>query len=333
MFSFTVLGAGSWGAALATLISDNGHPTYLWGRNAAQINEMLQTRVNSQYLPGIIFPASLNITSDLSQAVANVQIIVLAVPSQGFSETLRALKPHLKSPFHQFIIATKGLDPDKGCFLTETVHAILGAAFEVAVLSGPTFAAEVAAKQPSAIALACQSDTFAKQVIDSLHNAYFRVYRTTDMKGVQIGGVVKNILAIAAGIGEGLGFGANTQSALMTRGLAEMARLGRALGAKLETFLGLAGVGDLLLTATSNQSRNRRFGFLVGQGMDVKAAEQMIGQVVEGAHNAAQVYHLAHHHQVDMPIAQAVHRVLQGALSPREAVNELLARAPRLETF
>lgn len=325
-----VLGAGSWGTALALLIAKNGHSAYLWGRDATQMAEMRTRRANLKYLPDVVFPDGLNVATDLSFIALEAQTIFLAIPSQGFHEMLIALKPYLHS-HHQLIIATKGLDPISGDFLTEITQSMLGQSLQIAVLSGPTFAGEVAAGQPSAITLASSSDTLAETVIALLHNTFFRVYRTSDMKGVQVGGAVKNILAIATGIAEGLGFGANTESALITRGLAEMVRLGLALGGQLETFLGLAGVGDLILTATNNQSRNRRFGILVGQGVELKTAEQRIHQVVEGAHNAKQVFHLAVKHQVDMPIVTAVYQVLKEEISPVEAVNQLLVRTPKME--
>lgn len=201
----------------------------------------------------------------------------------------------------------------------------------MAVLSGPAFAREIAICQPSAVTLASLSDALAEDAIKLLHNSYFRIYKSYDIKGVQVGGVVKNVLAIATGIAEGLGFGANTQSALITRGLAEMVRLGLALGCQLETFLGLAGVGDLVLTATSNQSRNRRFGVLVGQGLGLEQAEEQVHQVVEGVHNARQVYQLATKYEVDMPIVTAVYHVLEKQISPKEAVELLLARPPKNE--
>ncbi len=327
-----VLGAGSWGTALALLIGKNGHELYLWGRDASQIAHMAKSRINSKYLPGAIFPDQLKVTDDLSIISTEVQTIFLAIPSQAFSETLIALKPHLR-PWHQLIVATKGLEPVSGNFLTETIESILGDSVQMAVLSGPTFASEIARGQPSAITLASSADSLADEVIRLIHNHYFRVYRTTDLKGVQVGGAVKNVLAIATGIAEGLGFGANTQSALITRGLAEMVRLGLALGGQLETFLGLAGVGDLILTATNNQSRNRRFGLLIGQGITLKTAKQQIHQVIEGAHNAEQIFHLSIKHQVDMPIVGAVHQVLTEKVSPKEAVNQLLARAPKREIY
>ena len=260
----------------------------------------------------------------------NVRDIILAVPTKGFREILSEIKPFLNSD-HRLIIATKGFDPRLGCFLTESAESVLGDTRPIAVLSGPTFATEIAANQPSAITLACLSEDFAKDVTELLHNPCFRVYQTTDINGVQVGGAVKNVLAIATGIADGLGFGANTQSALITRGLAEMVRLGVALGGRLETFLGLAGVGDLILTATNNQSRNRRFGVLVGKGMPLEAAEKSIQQVVEGAHNAVQICQLAAKHHVEMPIVEAVNRVLQGKISPQEAVEQLLMRSPKME--
>lgn len=327
-----VLGAGSWGTALALLAAKNGHFVYLWGRDAAQMNEMAVSFCNQKYFPEVVFPANLKPISDLSFVLPEVRDIILAVPSQGFHDTLLQIKPYLK-PEHRLVVATKGLDPVSSSFLTDSIETVLGHAIEVAVLSGPGFAAEVIAGQPSAITLASLSEDFANSITALLHNLYFRVYRTTDIKGVQVGGAVKNVLAIAAGVAEGLGFGANAQSALITRGLAEMVRLGLALGGRLETFLGLAGVGDLILTATNNQSRNRRFGLLVGQGKSIAEAEQLVQQVVEGVHNAKQVCELAAKHHIEMPIASAVYHVVEGKISPKEAVQQLLMRSPKIETL
>jgi glycerol-3-phosphate dehydrogenase (NAD(P)+) len=326
----TILGAGSWGTALAILAARNGHNVWLWGHDADKMTQMQTARSNIDYLPGLSFPADLQVTSDLASAMQNSRIFVIAVPSHVFSDTFLAIKPYLQ-PHHGCLIATKGLDPVSGDFFTQVVTSRSDFPIPVAVLSGPTFAKEIAAGQPSAIALASLSDDFSNVVVTLLHNTCFRVYRTQDVLGVQLGGVVKNVLAIAAGIAEGLGFGANTQAALLTRGLAEMVRLGLAVGGQLETFLGLAGVGDLILTATNNQSRNRRFGLLVGQGIDLKTAEQQIKQVVEGVYNAKQICQLAAKYQIEMPITQAVHAILAREISPKEAVNQLLMREPKRE--
>lgn len=326
----TILGAGSWGTALALLAAKNGHEVLLWGRDAHQMAGMEAKRSNPNYLPGFSFPACLHVTSDLESAISHSPIFIVAVPSHVFSETFLAIKPYLQ-PDHRCLIATKGLDPVSCHFFTQVVASLADFPLPVAVLSGPTFATEIAAGQPSAIALASLFDDFSDEVLALLHNPCFRVYQTNDILGVQLGAVVKNVLAIAAGISEGLGFGANTQAALLTRGLAEMVRLGLAVGGQLETFSGLAGVGDLILTATNNQSRNRRFGLLVGQGVDLKTAEQQIKQVVEGVHNAKQICQLAAKYQIDMPITQGVNAVLACEISPKEAVNRLLMREPRRE--
>lgn len=325
-----IVGAGSWGTALALVAAKNDHEVFLWGRDSAQINQMIASHVNKKYLPEVTLSSQIKPVADLSIAIQSVQVIILAVPSQGFRQILSDLTPYLQ-PHHRLLITTKGLDPVLSCFLTESVGLLLNRDIPVAVLSGPTFASEIAAGQPSAVTLGCTSDDFANEIVQFLHHPLFRVYRTTDIQGVQLGGVVKNVLAIATGIAESLGFGANTQAALITRGLAEMMRLGIALGARMETFLGLAGVGDLILSATNNQSRNRRFGLLIGKGVSIKEAEQSIQQVVEGAHNAEQLYQLASSHHVEMPIVFAVNRVLKGEVSPQEAVDQLLMRSPKQE--
>lgn len=326
----TIIGAGAWGTALALLAARNGHEVLMWGHDEKHIADIESAHSNSLSLPGFLFPPNLQVTTNLASAMHHANTFVLAIPSHVFTEVFLSLKPYLNS-HHQCIIATKGVEPETGNFLTDVVASNVDFAMPAAVLSGPGFAAEVADNQPSAVTLACLSDSLAQESIQLFHNTYFRIYRTQDLKGVQVGGVVKNVLAIAAGIAEGLGFRINTQAALLTRGLAEMVRLGLALGGKEETFLGLAGVGDLILTATSNQSRNRRFGLLVGQGVDLAEAERQVQQVVEGVHNAAQICQIADRLQIEMPITHAVYQILRKEISPKEAVHALLMREPKRE--
>ena len=254
-----VIGAGSWGTALAVLLARNGHPVSLWGHDAGHIAALSKGRCNQRYLPGIYFPDKLAVTSDLEAVVKDCSILLIAVPSHAFRDLLPKLQPHLSgSP--QIAWATKGLECHSGKMLHEVVEEILGPDTPAAVLSGPTFAGEVAADQPTAITVGSKNQEFAEDVAGLLRNPHFRAYTTDDVIGVQLGGATKNVLAIAAGMADGLGFAANARAALITRGLAEMMRLGLALGGKPETLMGLAGVGDLILTCTDNQSRNRRFG-------------------------------------------------------------------------
>ncbi len=325
MLPIAVLGAGSWVTALAALLARNHQPVHLWGRDVAQ---MQQQRCNIQYLPDVKFPESLSVSSDLSEALDGVQDILIAVPSHAFRETLQAIFLYCRPNTH-LLWATKGLEPNSGKLLHEVVQEELKC--NMGVLSGPTFAQEVAAGLPTAITLATKSESLIQMVIRRFHSNTFRVYSTHDLIGVQLGATVKNVLAIAAGIADGLGFGANARCALITRGLAEMMRLGVALGGQQETFMGLSGLGDLILTSTDNQSRNRRFGLALGSGLNVQEAKGMINQAIEGVNSTAEVYRWAKRLLIDMPITEQVYRVLYENLSPREAVEVLFARPPKNE--
>lgn len=268
--AITVLGAGSYGTALAICLARNGHDTLLWGRNHADMQAMATDRINHRYLPEIRLPDQLAVTEDLAAAVTASQNILVVVPSHAFAETLRSIKPHLK-PQARVAWATKGLEPETGRLLQDVARDILGDDVSLAVLSGPTFAKELAKGLPTAISLSSTDPEFITVLSDLLHcGKTFRVYTNPDFIGVQLGGAVKNVIAIGAGMADGIGFGANARTALITRGLTEMCRLGCALGAKKETFMGMAGLGDLVLTCTDNQSRNRRFGLLLGQGVAVE---------------------------------------------------------------
>lgn len=327
----TVLGAGSWGTALALLVARNGVPTLLWSHRREHAAAMAAERRNTRYLPNAAFPATLAVTPDLAEAVAQASDAVLvAVPSHAFRDTLRLLSPHLPTGAG-LIWATKGLDRASGCLLHETAREILGPERDMAVLSGPTFAAEVVRELPSAITVGASSEAFGAKIVAWLHNAYFRAYTTDDIIGAQLGGACKNVLAIAAGISDGLGYGANARAALITRGLAEMMRLSLALGARSETLMGLAGVGDLVLTATDNQSRNRRFGLGVGKGRPRAEIHAEIGQEIEGILAARLIHELAGRKGVDMPITAQTYRVLYEDLPPAEAVRNLLLREPKPE--
>ncbi len=325
-----VLGAGSWGSALAILLAKNGNNVRLWGRDANKIAAMQQQSCNPYFLPDIPFPKNITLFSDLSQCLNGVNDILIAVPSHAFQSTLVACKPYLKSSC-QIISATKGLEPQSSCLLHKVVAEELGAAASFAILSGPSFAKEVARGLPTAICLASDNESLLDSMVARLHNNSFRVYKSHDVIGVQIGGVVKNVLAIAAGIADGLKFGANARAALITRGLAEMCRLGDAMGGQAQTFTGLAGLGDLVLTCTDDQSRNRRFGLALGQGKEIAAAEQEIGQVVEGKSNAGEVFRLAEQQQVDMPIVEQVYNIIFHGKPPQQAVMTLMSRALKFE--
>lgn len=325
-----VLGAGSWGTALAILLSKNGFETRLWGRDQAQIEAMDQARENSRYLPGIPFPPTLIPCVDLAQAVAGLREILVVVPSSGFRATLAAAAAHT-APGVRVAWATKGLEHGSRKLLHDVTTEVLGGEVPKAVISGPTFAKEVAAGLPTAVTVASTHEDFAAHLAGRLANETFRAYTSSDVVGVELGGSVKNVLAIGAGIADGLGFGANSRAALITRGLAEIKRLGVALGGRLETFMGLAGLGDLVLTCTDNQSRNRRLGLALGQGRQLDDALQEIGQVAEGAYAAKEVYTLATELGIEMPISEQVYNVLYTGQDPREAVHALLTRALKPE--
>lgn len=322
----TVLGAGSYGTALAIALARNGQQTYLWGHNPEKMSEMAQSRLNQDFLPDIPFPDSLTITSDLAQALAVSNDLLLVVPSHVFADVLYRIQPLLR-PEHRIMWATKGLERDTGRLLQDVVLQILGENYPLAVLSGPTFAKELAQGMPTAITLAANDRAFADQMQQRIHcSKSFRVYLNEDMIGVQLGGAIKNVIAIGAGISDGIGFGANARTALITRGLAEITRLGISLGANPKTFMGMAGLGDLVLTCTDNQSRNRRFGLMLGQGKTAEEAMAEIGQVVEGFYNTKEAYLLAQRQGVEMPIVEQIYQMLFCGKRAEEVAKTLLGR-------
>ena len=324
--SITVLGAGSYGTALAICLARNGHQTTLWGRDAEHVEQMKRQSCNQKYLPDAQFPETLVPEQDLAKAVAANDVLLLVVPSHAFNHMLNEIKPMLTAK-HKIAWATKGLDHQSGRLLQDVARDILGDEISLAVLSGPTFAKEMAAGLPTAISLSSTDDGFVEQLSNLLHcQKRFRVYTNNDFVGVQLGGAVKNVIAIGAGMADGIGFGANARTALITRGLAEMTRLGLKLGADANTFMGMAGLGDLVLTCTDNQSRNRRFGLALGQGTSVELAMQDIGQVVEGYRNTKEVHMLAERVGIEMPIVEQIYQVLYGGKSAQQAAMDLLAR-------
>ncbi|MFQ2212598.1 NAD(P)H-dependent glycerol-3-phosphate dehydrogenase [Aeromonas caviae] len=324
--AISVLGAGSYGSALAISLARNGHPTLLWGHDSAHVAELEQDRCNKAFLPDVPFPADLQLTSDLQAAVQAAPVLLLVVPSHVFGQVLAQVKPFLR-PDTRIAWATKGLEPDSGRLLQEVAREVLGDAIPLAVISGPTFARELAAGLPTAISVASTHDDFADDLSHLLHcGRSFRVYTNPDFIGLQLGGAVKNVIAIGAGLSDGLGFGANARTALITRGLVEMQRLGAALGADAKTFMGMAGLGDLVLTCTDNQSRNRRFGLALGAGKSVDTAMAEIGQVVEGYRNTKEVHLLAARCGVEMPICEQILKVLYEGKNPKEAAIALLSR-------
>jgi glycerol-3-phosphate dehydrogenase (NAD(P)+) len=327
----TVLGAGSYGTALAICFARNGHQTILWGRGAKQCALMKSERQNKKYLNDCPFPDTLVVEEDLKRAVSASDNLLVVVPSHAFADMLKQVKPML-SDNAKIAWATKGLDPETGDLLQDVAVNVVGSNISLAVLSGPTFAKEMALGLPTAISLSSEDDKFVAELSDLLHcEKLFRVYSNKDFIGVQLGGAVKNVIAIAAGISDGIGFGANARIALITRGLAEMTRLGLALNAEPSTFMGMAGLGDLVLTCTDNQSRNRRFGLALGQGSEVEQAILSIGQVVEGYRNAKEVHTLAQRHNVEMPIVEQVYNVLYSGKDAKIAAADLLSRDRKFE--
>lgn len=329
MTRVAVLGAGSWGTALALVLARNGHEVTLWGRRREAMATLRESRVNARYLPEHALPTAITPTADLSEALSGCEAVLIAVPSVTFAATCEALAVDLK-PGIPVIWATKGLAAGGHGLLHEVAQAALPAS-PLAVLSGPSFAGEVAAGLPTAIALASADPAATANLSALFHDERFRVYTSHDLIGVQLGGAVKNVLAIATGIADGLGFGANARAGLITRGLAEVRRLGERLGAQDATLTGLAGMGDLILTCTDNQSRNRRFGMALGQGEIAEQAEAAIGQVVEGVSTARDVNAMAKRVNVEMPICSQVYAVLCDRVTPRTAAQYLMDRAPRAE--
>ncbi|MDC9588591.1 NAD(P)H-dependent glycerol-3-phosphate dehydrogenase [Xenorhabdus sp. XENO-10] len=329
--SMTVIGAGSYGTALAITLARNGHEVVLWGHNPEHINALQQARSNQTFLSDVSFPDSLLLEADLKSAVSASRNILIVVPSHVFGDVLQQIKPHLQHE-SRIVWATKGLEAETGRLLQDVAREILGNEIPLAVVSGPTFAKELAAGLPTAIAVSATTPEFGEELQQLFHcGKSFRVYKNPDFIGVQLGGAIKNVIAIGAGISDGMGFGANARTALITRGLAEMSRLGVALGADPSTFMGMAGLGDLVLTCTDNQSRNRRFGMMLGKGIDVDEAQREIGQVVEGYRNTKEVRALAERVGVEMPITEQIYQILYCNKNVIEAAQALLGRATRDE--
>ena len=326
--TIAVLGAGSWGTAIALLLCRNGLNVRLWGLSN-EIRLLQQQRENRRYLPGFPFPENLIPEPDLAAAVADVSEVIIVVPSHAFAGCLESVIP-LMPATAGLSWATKGLEPKTHRLLSEVATALVGNR-PIAVISGPSFAGEVAAGLPTAVTVAASDEGHAQRLAACLHHESFRAYTSDDMIGVQIGGACKNVLAIAAGISDGLGFGANARSALITRGLAEIMRLGKSLGGQTETFMGLAGLGDLVLTCTDDQSRNRRMGLALARGLSIDQAKAEIGQEVEGIQTTQEVCLLARQQDIEMPITTQVHRILFEGIGAREAVENLLKRSQKPE--
>jgi glycerol-3-phosphate dehydrogenase (NAD(P)+) len=325
-----VIGAGSWGTALAIQLARAGIPARLWGRDSVQMDAMRRVRCNERYLPDAPFPEALEVTADLRAVLDGVRDVLVVVPSHAFRATLERVGGHLGRDT-RVAWATKGFEISSGLLPHQVAREILGAR-PGAVVSGPTFAKEVGAGLPTAMTVASRDAAFATALASRLSGPNFRAYTQSDIMGVEVGGAVKNVIAIGSGIADGMGFGANTRVALITRGLAEMMRLGVKLGGARETFMGLAGLGDLVLTCTDDQSRNRRLGLALGRGRTMQEAQGGILQVVEGVLASRAVCDVAARLSVDMPICREIHRVMHEGRPVRDAVQELMGREMRSET-
>ena len=325
-----VLGAGSWGTALASLLARHDYPTVLWGRDAAQLEAIASSHENRRYLPGVPLPESLHATADLAAAVASAEWILVVTPSHAFPETLRALAP-LRRPGAGVAWATKGFEPGSGRFLHEVAGELLGPDVPLAVVTGPSFAKEVAQGLPTAVTVHSDDDEFAQAVADALHGPAFRAYTGSDMLGAELGGAMKNVLAVATGLADGMALGLNARAGLITRGLNEMLRLNNKLGGRAETLMGLAGLGDLVLTATGDLSRNRRLGLALGRGQSLHEAVREIGQVVESVQTVDEVMRLARRHAIELPISALVQRILHEEITPAEGLKIILAREQKPE--
>jgi len=329
--NIAVLGAGSWGSALALALTRNDHRVSLWAHSPNHVKAMQRDNANERYLSGFDFPSNLIVNANLESLVKSHSVFLIATPSHAFRGIVQQLKQYGIKPDSTIIWATKGFDYGNEqigpVLLSNVIEQELGASFNKAIISGPSFSKEVAANLPTAITCASDKPATANFVAQLFHNQRMRIYTNDDLIGVQVGGSIKNVMAIAAGISDGLGFGANSRSAIITRGLTEISRLGIALGAKQSTFQGLAAMGDLVLTCTDNQSRNRRFGLGLGQGQTVDQTLKTIDQEVEGYITTREVMRLAEHINVDMPISKQVYNVLYENVSPNDAVNWLLKRS------
>ena len=323
-----VLGAGAWGTALA-IVLDARHDCVLWTRSANHAASLLRDRTNVRYLPALDLPPTLAVTADSAAALAGADLAIAATPTSGLRQTLSGLKRI--RPDLPLLWACKGFETGTMKLPHQVAAEALDPGTPCGALSGPSFAAEVAAGLPTALTLASESGGFARSAATALHQPRLRIYSSTDVVGVELGGALKNVMAIAAGISDGLGFGHNARAALIVRGLAEINRLGTRLGGRSETFMGLTGAGDLILTCTGDLSRNRQVGLRIAQGNSLERVLRDLGHVAEGVTTALEVDALAARLGVDMPITRAVCRVLFESTPPRQAVEELLARDPKAE--
>ena len=329
--SIGVLGAGAWGTALAIHLARLHPEIKLWGRNAQALEEIIENKENKRYLPGVAIPGNISSCNELSSLIHNSTYVLVAVPSTTMRDMMKNINTYASSKLRGVIWACKGLEQGTGKFLHQVADEELPTRINTAILSGPSFAQEVGKGLPTAVTIVSTNEPFAQEVAGLFHHTLFRTYISTDVTGVEIGGTFKNILAIAAGIVDGLQFGANARAALLTRGIAEMTRFGKRLDVNIETFSGLSGIGDIVLTCTDDMSRNRRLGLGLGAGKSLQEVETEIAQVIEGKYAAKVVYDLAQQLDIELPISTQVYEVLYNNKPPREAVEALLSRSLKNE--
>lgn len=327
MNNIAVIGAGSWGTALAIVLADNGYQVKLWSRREEQVEEINECHTNQKYLPDVVLPATIQASTSFSEVLKETRYVLLVIPTAYLRQVLKQMSPYLTKE-HIFIHSSKGLEPDTYKRVSEIIEEEIDLSKRsgIVVLSGPSHAEEVSKRYPTTVVVASRSLSLAEEVQDLFINHQFRVYTNTDVIGVEVGGSLKNIIALAAGLSDGLGYGDNAKAALITRGLAEISRLGIELGAHPLTFSGLAGVGDLIVTCTSKHSRNWRCGYAIGQGKNLESILLEMGMVVEGVRTTKAAYQLALEMGVEMPITTELYRVLFENKSPRQAVDDLMAR-------
>ena len=324
-----IIGAGSFGTALAMILAKKGHEVTVWARDFIQVNQMIKTRENSHYLPGVKLPETIEFTSELGEAAADKEYLVFAVPAQSFRGVFEKAVQYFDSSVPVINVA-KGIEKGTLMRLSEVAKRIMPEVRYIA-LSGPSHAEEVAREMPTTVVVAGYDHDLAVDVQNLFNTERFRVYTNEDLLGVELGGALKNIIALGAGISDGMGFGDNAKAAMMTRGITEMTRLGYALGADMATFSGLAGIGDLIVTCTSMHSRNRRCGILIGQGMEPDKAIEEIGMVVEGISTAEAAFSLAKMCKVEMPITECIYKVIHGELRADDALGFLMGRVTKNE--
>ena len=325
----SVLGGGSWGTALSKLLSENGHKVTVWLRDEKQCKELSENRVNKKYLPNVKIPENVLFTSDINEAAKTTEILLLVIPTQIVRGVLRQIKDEYKNG-KIIVNASKGIEIGSLSLVSDIVREETKNSI-FAVLSGPSHAEEVGLSMPTAITIACEDKAVGEELQDIFMSEYFRVYTNDDVRGAELGGALKNIIALGAGISDGIGYGDNAKAALMNRGIVEIARLGIAMGADIHTFYGLTGIGDLIVTCTSKHSRNWNAGYLIGQGYTKDEAIKKVGMIVEGIPTTYAAYELSKKLNVDMPIVDAMYDVLENNADVKETVNKLMLRDKKEE--